>query len=140
MTVTRDVNSLAFTILDALLVFLLPFCLLNVALKALDFLFNMDSYQGALHVEYGVLTLAPAILSVFYILFVSFVAIVIKSGGFETLAFHPADEVTARPFFVGQPRLKSTTLSKHCEDFLFHHTYFRKHSYVFSEVHASSLY
>lgn len=89
LTAFRHVNSFAFTILDAILVFLLPFCLLDVAVWAVDFLFHMDDYHDAIKVEYGLLTLVPIIISIFYALFVPIIAIILKNGGLKPLTYCP---------------------------------------------------
>lgn len=117
--------------MDALLVLVLPLCMWDVSIYGFAFATNFydyDEYDDTIDTEYGIITLMPTIMSLLYVLIVGVVTIYHKKRGIQCLLYSPEDSVnlTHREGMV-----------KHSSYFLFHHSYFRKHSCVLVHLTTS---
>lgn len=119
VNISHSFNTISLALIDAVLVLALPFCLWKIAIFGFQFAKHFgywDEGNYALDVEYGILTLIPGILSIIYLIIFVAVAICHKIWGIKSLRVYTSDKIARR---------------QHCSDFLFNHSCFRKHSYVF---------
>lgn len=123
----RNINTVLtvlFTVVDVLLVLVLPLCLWDISIQGFKFATDFDNWDkgiDSVDTEFGILTLIPVILSLLYLTILSSVALHHKKSGFQSLLYTPAA-------VAGESHREG--MEKHCSHFLFHHSYFRKHEYV----------
>ncbi|KAF7983506.1 hypothetical protein HWV62_21836 [Athelia sp. TMB] len=126
IAMTRKVNNVLFVVVDSVLILVLPVCMWDIAIQGFYFATDFqhyDEYDDTIDVEYGILTLIPAILSLIYIAALGGVAAYHKRRGIQSLSYASRAE-------ADDPALShKEAMSQHCSYFLHHHSYFRKHSF-----------
>ncbi|KAF7983503.1 hypothetical protein HWV62_21830 [Athelia sp. TMB] len=133
LAMTRTINRTLFTIVDLILILALPLCTYDGDIDGLQFMTNYQGYDKGDYlsdVVYGIFAIMPIILSASYVIILGVLAVIHRETGIQCLHYAPANVNEASRPLVGRRKVADDgQLAKHCSDFLFNHSYFRKHSF-----------
>lgn len=130
LTLSRKIKPILFSMMDTLLVLVLPLCMWYISIVGFVFATDLDGYDDYddIYTEYGIIMLMPTIISLLYVLIVGVVTIYHKKRGIHCLLYKPEDSANLS---------HREGMVKHSSYFLFHHSYFRKHSCVMVHLTVS---